>query len=69
MQINSLSSYATNAYDTVRSNLRSMAEAGAEQRTAEAAPAPAPAATPEPAAQAPAPIKGQRQGVSLDSYA
>jgi hypothetical protein len=70
MQINSLSSLVTSAYDTARSNLKSMAEAATEQRSPEVTPALAKA--PEPAApvtEVPQPVPGQRQGVNLDSYA
>ena len=71
MQISSaLSSYANAAFDTVRSNLKSMAEAAAEQRTPDVTPALATTPEPQPAApEAPQPAKGQRQGVSLDAYA
>jgi hypothetical protein len=68
MQINSLSSLVTSAYDTARSNLKSMAEAASEQRTPDA-PAPAPAPKVETPSEAPKPVPGQRQGVSLDAYA
>ncbi|MCY1139478.1 hypothetical protein OWR29_15880 [Actinoplanes sp. Pm04-4] len=66
MQINSLSSLVTSAYDTARSNLKSMAEAASEQRTPDA---PAPAPKVETPSEAPKPVPGQRQGVSLDAYA
>jgi hypothetical protein len=72
MQINSLSSLVTSAYDAARSNLKSMAEAAAESGQAEAV-KPALARTPEPAktetTEAAQPVPGQRQGVNLDSYA
>ncbi|MBM2619876.1 hypothetical protein JIG36_30630 [Actinoplanes sp. LDG1-06] len=69
MQINSLSSLVTSAYDTARSNLKSMAEAAAESGKSEPV-TPALAKTPEPTApEAPKPVPGQRQGVNLDSYA
>ncbi|MCO8270122.1 hypothetical protein M1L60_05885 [Actinoplanes sp. TRM 88003] len=70
MQINSLSSLVTSAYDTARSNLKSMADAAAS--SAEPAPVPVAAPIPTPvaeAAPASAPVPGQRQGVNLDSYA
>ncbi|MBU2664495.1 hypothetical protein KOI35_13410 [Actinoplanes bogorensis] len=64
MQINSLSSLVSSAYDSARSNLKSMADAASQ-------PAPAPAAreSKAEAAEAPKPALGQRQGVNLDSYA
>ncbi|GAB2576274.1 hypothetical protein Aab01nite_13280 [Paractinoplanes abujensis] len=69
MQINSLSSLVTSAYDTARSNLRSMAEAAAAPEVKPAL-AEAPQPQPEPRAEAaPRPVPGQRQGVSLDAYA
>ncbi|MCM4077583.1 hypothetical protein [Paractinoplanes hotanensis] len=69
MQINSLSSLVTSAYDTARSNLKSMAESAAAtgaEVTPVLAKAPEPAA---PVTEVPAPVPGQRQGVNLDSYA
>ena len=69
MQINSLGSLVTSAYDTARSNLKSMAESAAATG-AEVTPALAKA--PEPAApvtEVPEPVPGQRQCVNLDSYA
>ncbi|MDY7084657.1 MAG: hypothetical protein SYR96_06075 [Actinomycetota bacterium] len=72
MQINSLGSMVSSAYDAARSNLRSMADAAAESGRPEPV-KPALAETPRPevkAATEPAkPVPGQRQGVNLDSYA
>ncbi|MBL7259015.1 hypothetical protein [Paractinoplanes lichenicola] len=63
MQINSLSSLVTSAYDTARSNLKSMADTATAVK-------PALAEAPKPEAPAaPKPVPGQRQGVNLDSYA
>jgi hypothetical protein len=62
MQINSLSSLVTSAYDSARANLKSMAEAATEQTKPVEAPKPE-------AVEAPKAVPGQRQGVNLDSYA
>lgn len=72
MQINSLGSLVNSAYDAARSNLKSMADAAAGSGKPEPV-KPALAETPKPEVKAesePAkPVPGQRQGVTLDSYA
>ncbi|WP_133877424.1 hypothetical protein [Paractinoplanes brasiliensis] len=69
MQINSLGSMVSSAYDTARSNLRSMADAAAGSGRPEPV-KPALAETPRPEVKAAAePAPGRRQGVNLDSYA
>ncbi|HET6483044.1 MAG TPA: hypothetical protein VFG35_23815 [Actinoplanes sp.] len=67
-----ISSYAHAAFDTARSTFKGLAEAAVKQpntpETPAAAATPAEKPVVEPT-EAPKPIKGQRQGVSLDSYA
>jgi hypothetical protein len=82
MQITSLSSLATAAFDTARTTIKAMAEAAVPPADAEArAAAPAPAAPAAPAAATedentgqaaatePVPAKGRRLGTVLDAYA
>jgi hypothetical protein len=69
MQINSLSSLVSSAYDSARSNLKSMAEAASAPAPADVV-KPVLAQAPEPVApEAPKRVPGQRQGINLDSYA